>query len=180
MIASKNENSVYRNKRIMLPTPKMFIFYNGRRNAGDLLTMRLSDSYANKDIVPDLDLSATFVNINYGHNEELMTKCRQLKEYSLFVDRVRNDAKEGNALNESLNAVINDCISNGILTQYLTERRDFVLGSLIREFDQEKYDKTLKLEGYEEGQQALLEKLVKNGKLTETEAISEGYVPATK
>ena len=33
------------------------------------------------------------LNINYGHNQELMEKCRRLREYSQFVFIVREQKK---------------------------------------------------------------------------------------
>ncbi|MCR4936668.1 MAG: hypothetical protein K5987_00715 [Lachnospiraceae bacterium] len=38
---------------------------------------------------PELELTVTAYNINAGHNAVLMEKCRPLKEYADFIDRVR-------------------------------------------------------------------------------------------
>lgn len=46
-----------------------------------------------KDIEPCLECQVVMLNINYGHNQELMEKCRRLREYSKFVFIVREQKK---------------------------------------------------------------------------------------
>ena len=41
------------------------------------------------------------LNINYGHNRELMEKCQRLKEYVIFVDMVRKNLAKGAPLERS-------------------------------------------------------------------------------
>ena len=40
-------------------------------------------------LYPDLELKVTMLNVNDGHNLELMEHCRTLKEYAKYVARVR-------------------------------------------------------------------------------------------
>ncbi len=200
VIVNKNKRSIYGQKKVIIPTPKFYIFYNGLKDEKDMKVMRLSDLYGNKTVTPDLDLSVTFVNINFGHNKELMENCTILEEYSRFVDVVHKNPLKDEDVNKHTNDIIDYCIDSGILKEYLRERRDFVLGSLIREFDQEKYDNTIRMDAYDEGheagvkegheagvkagvtqgQQSLLAKLVKDGAITMENAVLNGYVPEAK
>ena len=54
----------------------------------------LSDAYERIDGEPNLELKVITLNINDGHNRELMEQCHTLKEYAQYVTRVRSYAKE--------------------------------------------------------------------------------------
>ena len=78
-----------------LPFPQYFVFYNGTKKAPDRSLLKLSDAFqkTGKDIEPCLECQVVMLNINYGHNQELMEKCRRLREYSKFVFIVREQKK---------------------------------------------------------------------------------------
>ena len=63
---------IYSSNRIMLPTPKFVIFYNGTSIQPERKVLKLSDSYQTKDEV-NLELTVVQININPGYNEELNT-----------------------------------------------------------------------------------------------------------
>ena len=48
--------------------------------------MTISDSFSSKS---DIEVTVTMINVNYGHNKELMDACKPLEEYAYFIDRVR-------------------------------------------------------------------------------------------
>ena len=52
-----------------------------------------------------------------------------------------------------MNAAIEYCIGHGILEDILRKHRSQVLGSLLEEFDEKKYARTLREEGYEAGRE---------------------------
>lgn len=54
----------------------------------------LLDAYENLTETPNLELKVLTLNINEGHNEELMEQCLILKEYAQYVAKVRNYTKE--------------------------------------------------------------------------------------
>ena len=80
-----------------------------------------------------------------------MEKCRTLAEYAQFVAVSREYAAEGRPIQEALEEAIIYCIDHGILSEFLRRHRSEVLGMLLEEFDVEKYERTIKKEGYEEG-----------------------------
>lgn len=65
-----------------LPSPKFIVFYNGSRDEPDQKLLRLTDAFAEEGTPEEscLECCATMLNINYGHNYELMEKCRRLEE----------------------------------------------------------------------------------------------------
>lgn len=88
---------------------------------------------------------------NYGHNKELMKKCPMLGEYSHFVAVSREYLAQGMERQEAYEAAINYCIEHDILKKYLRENRMEVIGMLLKEFDVEKYERTIREEGREAG-----------------------------
>lgn len=52
-------------------------------------TLKLSDAFENKKARADVELTVRMLNINCGHNKQLMEKCRVLEEYSQFVAATR-------------------------------------------------------------------------------------------
>lgn len=143
--------SLYGSTRIELPAPRCVVFYNGEKNLPEESVMKLSDSFINKERQADVELQVRVLNINYGHNKELMEKCRTLAEYAEFVAISRQYAAGGMNMRAALNAAIDDCLKQGILYETLREHRSEVLGMLLEEFDADKYERTIRMEGREEG-----------------------------
>ena len=51
------------------------------------------------------------LNINRGHNRELMAKCRRLWEYSEFVAEVNGNLDSGMSLKASVMKAMDTCIA---------------------------------------------------------------------
>ena len=170
-------NSIYSSKLIELPTPKCVVFYNGDEEQPDEVILKLSDAYTNKEVVPDVELTVRVININYGHNKELMTRCNTLNDYSILIEKV-NEYKQIYELKEAINMAIDFCIENGILEDFLNAQRAKVIGMLSLRFDRKKYEYSLKEEGREEGIEQGIQQgeivtlitLVKEGEITKESA----------
>ena len=76
---------IYRRKRIMLPTPQFYTFYNGTDPAPLEQILRLSDSYLEKQDEPMLELKTKVININLAAGHEILTKSRSMYEYSWLL-----------------------------------------------------------------------------------------------
>lgn len=151
MIIERAEESIYGTKQIKLPAPQCVVFYNGTRDMPEEQTLRLSDAFGDKKHKADVELTVRVYNINYGHNCELLNKCRMLGEYSEFVDIARKYVSDGADAETAFSAAIDYCIERGILADILKKNRSEVLGMLLEEFDVEKYERSLKREGLEAG-----------------------------
>ena len=103
------------------------------------------------------ELKVMVLNINAGHNEELMEQCRMLKEYAQYVARVRGYAGSMK-LEEAVRRAIRECITEGILTDFLRKNRAEVEMVSILEYDKEYEEKKLRQAEYEAGEQAGLKK----------------------
>lgn len=145
------EESIYGTERISLPTPQCIIFYNGQKDMPEEQIMRLSDAFQNRTVEADVELKVRVLNINYGHNKELLEKCKVLGEYAQFVAVSRQYALDGRDMKESLERAIQYCIEHDILADFLRKYRAEVLGMLLEEFDKKKYERTIRKEGIAEG-----------------------------
>ena len=139
-----HEINIYSRAPKKLPFPQHIVFYNGSKDEPDRQILRLSDLFKkpSADLTPCLECTSLMLNINYGHNQELMEKCRRLKEYSLFIDTVRRNLASGLPLEQAVSKSLKDI---------LTAQKAEVIQVVLETFDQEKYEKAMKQEGYEDG-----------------------------
>lgn len=166
-IIEQAEESLYGSKLIPLPTPQCIVFYNGKRELPEEQILRLSDAFENKERNASIELEVKMLNINYGHNTELMSKCRMLKEYSEFVEISREFVSQNNNINIALNTAIDYCIEQNILSNQLRQYRAEVLDMMLGQFDKKKYECSLRNEGreigYQEGINVGIEQGIKQG-----------------
>lgn len=155
-IIEKAKESLYGSKQIMLPTPHCVVFYNGDQEMPEEKTLRLSDAFENRERKADVELTVRALNINHGHNKDLMEQCKILEEYARFVDATKQLVSETDDRKEALEAAIEYCIENHILEEFLRKYRSEVLGMLLDEFDVKKYERSLREEGLEVGREQTL------------------------
>ena len=154
LLVESTDKSLYGSEMIPLPTPQCVVFYNGTADTPDEYELRLSSAFSNQDVEPAVEVVVKVININYGHNEYLMQGCGMLSQYAQFVAATREYANKYDNREEAMNAAIEYCIEHGILEDILRKHRSQVLGSLLEEFDEKKYARTLRAEGREEGYEA--------------------------
>ena len=85
-----DKKSLYSSALQKIPNPHFIVFYNGSTPIDDCYTSRLSDAFYHATGNPSLELIVTTFNVNAGHNTELMSHCQILKEYSIYVAKVRS------------------------------------------------------------------------------------------
>ncbi|MBR1909082.1 MAG: hypothetical protein IJ821_00690 [Lachnospiraceae bacterium] len=96
----------------------------------------------------DVSVNTTMININYGHNRELLEKCRPLYEYAWTIETERRYSKQmlvRKAITKTLKAAYTD----SFLTDYDEDLH-------IKNEKKISYDKG-RAEGFSEGK-ALMEK----------------------
>ena len=103
------DKTIYGRKLIQLPSPVYVVFYNGDMDIGEQQVLKLSDAFTHGNEQSGMELKAVMLNINYGHNRELMENCRTLEEYSIFVTCVKKYAKEY-AFTDAVEYAIQECI----------------------------------------------------------------------
>ncbi len=147
-----NDKSLYSSKLQKIPAPKFMVFYNGTDDVEDRMELKLSSAYEHLAGEPDLELKVLMLNVNEGHNKELMEQCQTLKEYAIYVARVRKYASELN-LNDAVERAITECIKEGILVEFLRKNRSEVKMVSILEYDKEWEEKKLRKAEYEAGKE---------------------------
>ena len=73
-----------------LPTPRYIVFYNGTQEEPDRIELRLSDSFIRKEDEPCIECRALVLNINYGHNQELMGPAGSFTSTHILSKRYGN------------------------------------------------------------------------------------------
>ena len=116
------------------------------------MELKLSSAYEHLAGEPDLELKVLMLNVNEGHNKDLMEQCQTLKEYAIYVARVRKYASAQN-LNDAVERAITECIKEGILVDFLRKNRSEVKMVSILEYDKEWEEKKLRKAEYEAGKE---------------------------
>ncbi len=98
------------------------------------------------------------VNINLGKNKKLLEQCQTLKEYAIYVKKVRTYAKSMK-VEEAVDRAVTECISEGILREFLLQNRKEAVFEVVRKDEYEK--------GIQEGEKQfalLTERLLEAGR----------------
>jgi predicted transposase/invertase (TIGR01784 family) len=135
---------LYSEYQLKIPFPEFFVLYNGTDPFPDTAILRLSDLFEHpqdlglpENPYPLLELEVKVININEGRNEEIVKRCKNLAEYSFFVEKVRFFQKESAALEEAIRKAIQYCKKHDILKEYLEIHGSEVLNMLLEEWNTE-------------------------------------------
>ena len=172
------QKSLYSSVLQKIPAPKFVVFYNGTKEIEDISEFRLSSADECQTDDPDLELRVTVLNVNEGHNQELMEHCQTLKEYAQYVAKVRKYTSLGElSLEEAVECAVEECIKEGILAEFLIQNRAEVISMSIFEYNKDEEEKKLRKAefeaGLEEGRKAGIEEGRKAG-------IEEGRIELLK
>ena len=161
-----NGRTIYGRQLVKIPTPRFFVFYNGRDMQPERQVLKLSDAFINPEEDPALELKVVMLNINLGRNKELMEQCHTLLEYAQFVDRLRT-CEKSMGREEAVKHTVDTCIREGILRDFLLKYREEAIEMCIFEYDEEETLRQLGQQSYEEGVAAGIEQ----GKLVGEEQV---------
>lgn len=157
--AYTKDMNIYGSKKVQIPLPSFVIFYNGVKSQPDRTEFLLSELFHPTTDQPALELKAVMLNINKGHNQELMNACHTLRDYSEYVARIRPYSAEM-PLTDAVEKAITECIHENILRDFLLKNRAEAKAMSIYEYDEEKTLRMFREEGYEDGE--------RNGKIQAT------------
>lgn len=164
-------NKTYKSTPIKIPTPRFVVFYNGTIPMEDEKVYKLSDMFEKSTAEPELELKVRVYNINQGHNEKLLETCRTLKDYSIFVAKVRKYIVEAKTRHdkddeeffclaeddrktitaEAVGEAIDWCIANDVLKEFFLKYREEAIAVGIIEYSAERHMQVIKDEGYDLG-----------------------------
>ena len=109
-----------------------------------------------------------------------MEKCRTLKEYSQYVDRVRKYAKSMR-IEEAVERAVTECIREGILADFLSAQRAEVIAVSIFEYNEEEEMRKIRASEYKSGREEGIAQGIEQGiKLGIEQGIEQGIIEICK
>jgi hypothetical protein len=157
--------ALYREKAVRILIPEFYVLYNGLPPMPDCRILRLSDAFIDlpQGLPPGLELTAKVLNINHGHNTDILNHCEHLGMYAEFIDRVRENGKTMPP-EEALKNAINSCIHKGILNEFLEEHSSEVRNMLLTEWNWDDAKEVWQEEARETGMEQGLEQGLAQGR----------------
>ncbi|MCM1540748.1 MAG: hypothetical protein NC121_05745 [Blautia sp.] len=146
-------DKLYQRKRIRIPTPEFYVFYNGDEPCPLEHILKLSESYLVNTPEPMLELSTKVININLPVNHSVLGQCRPLYEYSWFIERIKEYIRQGIDRDTAVQRTVKDCEKNGIMTEFMREYGSEVSNMLFTQFNMEDALRANYEEGYEDGEE---------------------------
>lgn len=146
---------LYSTLELEIPFPQYIVFYNGTEERPEREELKLSNLFIGngKGKKPSLECTALVLNVNYGHNKELMERCKTLKQYAQFIAKIRRNLAYGMKAQEAVEEAVNECIKNDILADILRKNRGEIVDSILTEWDEDEYRDYLKEEGIKIGEE---------------------------
>lgn len=161
--------SLYEHQSTYNPNlPLRFLFY-----VADIYSALTKEAHL--DGTPKLELEAVMLNINPGHNKELLSACKSLHDYSEYTARVRRYSKEME-IEDAVERAICECIEEGILSEFLSQNRMEAKSMSIYEYDAEKHIRQEREDAWEDGIEetsTLIAKLAETGDLAQLEELGK-------
>lgn len=157
------DRSIYSSKLVRISVPKFVVFYNGTQRQADDKVLKLSDAFMRKTEEPELELKVRMLNINLGHNRELLEKCKTLGDYSVYVNRVREHTKSM-PVEAAVRLAVDECIEEGVLADFLLKQKAEVIAMSIFEYNEEVEMKKIRADEYSLGWDDGMEAGMKKGR----------------
>lgn len=141
---------VYSRRRIEIPTPELYMLYNGAEDQPIMQELKLSDAYIAKCGKISLEARVKVINVNYDKGADILKRCKTLNEYSMFIHMIREKQQE-KGLQKAVEESVRECMRKGILTEFL-ERNGGDIVSLVRiELTREECEAIREEDGYVRG-----------------------------
>ena len=140
-----DRKAIYKTTLVRIPFPQFVVVYNGKKDMPLQSTLKLSDAFETGDetrdsVSPELELYVTVFNINSEKHSPLLDKCKPLFDYAELIrclteatSQYTDDAKRTAAAE----AVIDQCIKEGLLRDFLLKHRLEVVRMYFWEYDEE-------------------------------------------
>ena len=151
-----NPIKLYGSSPVQIPPPRFIVFYNGTEERPEREELCLSRLYSVEEEEIWLELKVMVLNINMGHNKELMEACRTLWAYAEYVRRVRLYRKEM-SIEEAVERAITECIAEGILREFLIKNRAEAKAVSIYEYSEEEHIRMEREDAFEDGRKSGIE-----------------------
>lgn len=142
---------VYSTRKIMIPTPEFYVFYNGVEEQPLEKELKLSDTYIEKrDIIP-MELAVKVINVNYEKGAEILKRCEALEGYSRFIYVLRKQLEESDDKDAAIRESIEQCMKEGTLREFLKRKGGEIMSFLYEALTREECEAIREEDGYYRG-----------------------------
>ena len=148
-----NKININISSKIKIPTPRFFVFYNGKTDKDDFFKMRLSESFLTPDNSGDFEWTATVININEDRLTGIHKNCKSLYDYAKFIAKVRECVKGKAPKYEDVETAVDWAIEEDLLEGFFERQKAEVIGMILAEFNQETYEKCAHDYAYRDGRE---------------------------
>lgn len=146
-----DDGRIYGTRRLKIPSPRFFVFYNGHREQADCVKLKLSEMFEVEIAPTEFEWTATMLNINSNRNKELMKRCKDLQDYSTYVRLVDENKRKHTHMREAVTAAIDEAIRLDLLGGYFRKCREEAILDVLTEFDEVAYKKVIYEDGVADG-----------------------------
>jgi hypothetical protein len=121
------------------------------------MQLHLSDAYKSLPGAPglggSLELSVRVLNINLGHNQEIIERCKKLHGYVRFIAEVRRSLSAGLTLTDAVTQATFVCSKEEYIPDFLKEHGSEVLNWMTLIYDQKEAERYIREEGIAKGRE---------------------------
>lgn len=142
---------IYSSKRVKVPTPEFYVFYDGKHDAPLEQKINLSDSFITKCDKLSLEMAVKIINVNFEKGAQLLKECRTMAQYSQFIYLVREKCRQFGDIETAIRVSVKECIRNDILKDFLQKNGGDVVSFLFEALTKEEMEELSREYGYEEG-----------------------------
>ncbi len=148
----ENKLNKYGSRLLLLPVPKLVVFYNGTMDQSDEKILRLSESFP-EGADSDIEVKVRMLNVNVGRNGELLNACKPLGEYAWLVEEVRknNTTNDEEGMSSAIDKAISTMPKEYLIKPFLEAHRAEVKGMLLTEYNEAEQMELFKEDGRREG-----------------------------
>ena len=142
---------IYSRKLVKIPTPELYVFYNGPQDAPVEQEMKLSDAFMAECDKIALEVAVKFINVNYEKGAEILKRCKAMEGYSLLLHMIREECEATGELKTAIEKCIRKCVEEGIIADFLKEHGGEVMSFLFEKLTREECEAIREADGFEEG-----------------------------
>jgi len=155
------KNKLYGSKKVIVPCPKLVVFYNAEKEEEEETILKLSDAFEDKSVKGDIELTVRVLNINWGNNIKLMENCKPLSDYSKIVSDVRELVKQGYSMEEAIEIALRTLPEDSEVRKLIEENKAGVVDMFLTEYDEQGVMEVFREEGIEIGEESKALKIAK-------------------
>ena len=142
---------IYSSTLVKIPTPEIYVFYDGAKDIPLESELKLSDAFIAKCDKLYLELNVRVINVNYEKGAELLEKCRLLSDYSQLVHIAKMNYQRTHDLGTAVSEAVTECMEKDILRSFLKENGGEIMSFLYDMLTKEEMEEIREHDGYVRG-----------------------------